>query len=163
MIKIRDALGAQHVIFNRMINMVSNFTAGVVQAWVDISLDSSENTDGAVKIAEKICSDMSGELPHFPRPPMVDGVRTTSTGETFLRIDVVVLPKQEIVLRTHFPDRIRSAFAANGIKIPNDRIRVILSSELFKQAIQRGAQSGVLAAVPHPHVRDKILKGSDKA
>jgi small-conductance mechanosensitive channel len=153
-IKIRDALGAQHVIFNRMINMVSNFTAGAVQAWVDVSLESAADEKKAVAVAEKICLDMAAELPHFPRPPMVEGVRSSSTGEIFLRIDAVVLPKQEVVLRTHFPERIRSAFAAQGIIIARDRIRVIISSELFKQAMNRGKQSGVFEA---PFIRDSIL------
>ncbi len=146
-VKIRDATGAQHVIFNRTVTMVSNFTAGAVQASVDISLESAQDGDKAVSIAEKICRDMADELPHFPRPPAVVGVRSSSTGELYLRIDVVVLPKQEIVLRTHFADRIKSAFAAQGIKIPNDRIRVAISSELFRQAMERGRRSG-MSTVP---------------
>lgn len=153
-IKIRDALGAQHVIFNRMINMVSNFTAGAVQAWVDVSLESGQDEKIAVAVAEKICIDMATELPYFPRAPMVEGVRSSSTGEVFLRIDAVVLPKQEVVLRTHFPERIRSAFAAHGITIARDRIRVIISSDLFKRAMDRGKQSGVLES---PFIRDNVL------
>ncbi len=155
-VKISDALGAQHVIFNRMINMVSNFTAGAVQAWVDVSLETTQNATEAVAVAEKICLDMAAELPHFPRAPMVEGVRSSSTGEIFLRIDAVVLPKQEVVLRTHFPDRIRSAFAANGITIPNNRIRVIISSDLFRQALERGKQSGILE-VPVHHTTQVFL------
>jgi len=156
-VKIRDALGAQHVIFNRMINMVSNFTAGMVQAWVDISLDGTQDAKTAVSVMEKICTDMAMELPHFPRPPMVEGVRTSSTGEIFLRIDAVVLPKQEVVLRTHFPDRIRSAFAAHGVKIAHDRIRVIISSELFRQAMERGKQSGILPSPTRSAVTETLV------
>lgn len=145
-VKIRDAAGVQHVIFNRTINMVSNFTAGAVQAWVDISLESAQDSDKAVSAAEKICRDMADELPNFPRAPKVVGLRSSSTGEFYLRIDAVVLPNQDAVLSTHFADRIKSAFAAQGIKIPNDRIRVAISSELFRQAMQRGKRSGKFPA-----------------
>ncbi len=145
-VKIRDASGAQHVIFNRMINMVSNFTGGAVQAYVDIALDAEQDKDKAVAMAEKVCQDIAGELPHFPRAPLVEGVHNSSTGDMFLRIDAVVLPGQETVLRSHFIDRIRSVFAANEIKIPNDKIRVLIASDLFSQALERGKMSGVTAA-----------------
>ena len=145
-VKIRDAAGVQHVIFNRMINMVSNFTAGEVQVFVDVSLDAEQDKDKAIAMAEKVCQDMAAELPHFPRAPLVEGVHNSSTGDMFLRIDAVVLPRQETVLRSHFIDRIRSVFAANEIKIPNDKVRVWIASDLFRDAIERGKLSGVAPA-----------------
>ena len=35
-------------------------------------------------------------------------------------------------------------FAANGIAIPGDKVRVWISSDLFKQAIGRGKESGTV-------------------
>jgi len=145
-VKIRDALGVQHVIFNRTITMVSNFTSGIVEAQVDVAVENAEAGERAAIVAERVCHDIAGELPFFPAAPIVEGVKSSSTGDVFVRIAAVVLPKQELVLRTHFAERLRSAFAAAGIKVPNDRVRISFVSNLFKEAVDRGKRSGVFAA-----------------
>jgi small-conductance mechanosensitive channel len=137
-IKIRDPHGAQHVIFNRTIGMVSNFTAGGVQAWVDVSIDNADAGPKALAVAESVCKDMAAELPVFPTAPRVEGLHSSATKDVFVRIKVAFLPAQEEVVRTIFTDRIKSAFAANEIHIPNDRIRIVILSELFKSAVQKG-------------------------
>lgn len=145
-VKIRDALGVQHVIFNRTITMVSNFTSGMVEAQVDVAVENAQAGEKGVIVAERVCQDITGELPFFPSAPIVEGVRSSSTGDVYVRIAAVVLPKQDLVLRTHFSERLRSAFAAAGIKIPNDRVRITFVSNLFQEAVDRGKRSGVFAA-----------------
>jgi small conductance mechanosensitive channel len=135
-IKIRDALGAQHVIFNRTINMVSNFTAGALHALVDVSLENEALGEKAKAVAAKVCRDLAAELPYFTSMPQVDGVHRSSTSDVFLRLKLSLLPNQESMIQSVFVERLKSAFAANEIKIPNDRVRVIIMSDLFKSAMQ---------------------------
>ncbi|HLX63305.1 MAG TPA: mechanosensitive ion channel domain-containing protein [Planctomycetota bacterium] len=149
-IKIRDSFGVQHVIFNRTITVVSNFTSGRMAALVDVAVENAEAGEKAAIVAERVCHDIASELPFFPAAPIVEGVKSSSTGDVYVRISAVVLPKQDLVLRTSFSDRLRSAFAAAGIKIPGDRVRISFVSNLFKEAVDRGKRSGLFAAPAMP-------------
>lgn len=153
-IKLRDQLGAQHVIFNRTIGTVSNYTSGAVAAVVDVSLENSEAGPAAVGVAKRVCSDMAKELPYLTDVPTVEGVLRSSTNDVFLRIHLRVLPQQQETINSLFVDRIRRAFAAEKIGIPGERVRVMILSDLFKKAIDRVKPS----ALP---VNDKqIMEGS---
>lgn len=134
-IKLRDPLGVQHVIFNRTIALVSNFTAGAVQAFVDVSLEKMEDADAAKKVAGHVCEDLAAEVPYFPEVPTVEGVKKSSTKEVFLRIRLRVLPQQQSVINDVFVDRIKRAFAAENIVIPDGRVRVVIISDLFTKVI----------------------------
>ena len=136
-IKLRDHLGVQHVIFNRTISLVSNFTAGAVHAVVDIALENSQSGEAATRVATRICKDLAAELPYFPEVPQVEGVQQSSTNDVFLRINLRVLPQQESVINTLFVDRIKRAFFTENILIPDGRVRVVLLSDLFRKAINK--------------------------
>jgi moderate conductance mechanosensitive channel len=153
-IKLRDHLGVQHVIFNRSIGMVSNFTAGSVQASVDIMLEKLSDAEAAKRLATQVCRDLSAELPYFPKVPEVQGVQESSTRDVFLRLNLRVLPQQQGVIETLFVDRIKRAFAAEKIAIPEGRVRVIIISDLFTKAINRVAPASL------PAGGDKVLEGS---
>ena len=154
-VKLRDHLGQQHVIFNRTINMVSNFTSGAIQAFVDISLENRETAESAEQVAAKVCNDMASELPYFQRAPFVEGVRQSSTNNVFLRLNLRVLPQQEAIINTLFVDRIKRAFAAEKIAIPEGGVRVVISSDLFSKAIGRVHTN----ALPQAN-SNKILDGA---
>lgn len=153
-VKLRDQLGAQHVIFNRTIGTVSNYTAGAVAAVVDVSLENRDAETNAIAVARRVCSDLATELPYLTSVPTVEGVLNSSTKDVFLRIHLRVLPQQQDTINSLFVDRLKRAFAAEKITIPGDRVRVMVLSELFKKAIDRVKAS----ALP---VKDKqILEGS---
>ena len=145
-IKIRDHLGAQHVIFNRTITLVSNFTSGAVQAHVDISLQDAQSGEAATLVATKVCQDMSRELPYFVEMPVVEGIRESSTNDVFLRLNLKVFPQQDGVISTLFVERLKRAFAAAKIPIPENGIRVVILSDLFKKAVNRVHPSALPAA-----------------
>jgi small conductance mechanosensitive channel len=145
-IKLRDHFGVQHVIFNRNIASVSNYTSGAVQAIVDISLEKAEDGDAARRVATKVCADMAAELPYFPDVPEVEGVRQSSTNDIFLRLHLRVLPQQQDTINQLFVDRIKRAFAGEKLVIPEGRVRVIIISDLFKRAIGRVKPSALPAA-----------------
>jgi small conductance mechanosensitive channel len=153
-VKLRDQLGAQHVIFNRTIGTVSNYTSGAVAAVVDISLENTEAGPAAIAVAKRVCADLIKELPYLTELPTVQGVLQSSTNDVFLRIHLRVLPQQQDTINTLFVDRLKRAFAAEKIAIPGERVRVMILSDLFKKAIDRVKAS----ALP---VNDKqILEGS---
>jgi moderate conductance mechanosensitive channel len=145
-IKLRDHFGVQHVIFNRNIASVSNYTSGAVQAIVDISLEKAEDGDAARRVATKVCADMAAELPYFPDVPEVEGVRQSSTNDIFLRLHLRVLPQQQDTINQLFVDRIKRAFAGEKLVIPEGRVRVIIISDLFKRAIGRVKPSALPAS-----------------
>jgi small conductance mechanosensitive channel len=136
-VKLRDHLGVQHVIFNRTISMVSNFTAGGVQALVDISLTSAEQAEAAQRVATQVCRDLASETPYFRGTPEIEGVHESSTKDVFLRLVVRVLPQQEGVIQPLLVERLKHAFAAEKIDIPDGRVRVILLSDLFSKAMNK--------------------------
>jgi small conductance mechanosensitive channel len=153
-VKLRDQLGAQHVIFNRTIGTVSNYTSGAVAAVVDISLENADAGPAATSVAKRVCLDLAKELPYLTDTPNVEGILRSSTNDVFLRLHLRVLPQQQETINTLFVDRLKRAFAAEKIAIPGDRVRVMILSDLFKKAIDRIRPS----AIP---VNDKqVLDGS---
>jgi len=153
-VKLRDQLGAQHVIFNRTIGTVSNYTSGAVAAVVDVSLENGDSGPAAIAVAKRVSTDLTRELPYLTEVPTVEGVLRSSTNDVFLRIHLRVLPQQQDTINSLFVDRIRRAFAAEKIVIPGERVRVMILSDLFRKAIDRVKTS----ALP---VNDKqIMEGS---
>ena len=136
-VKLRDQLGAQHVIFNRSIGMVSNYTSGAVPACVDVSLESPDAGVKAGEVAARVGADLARELPYFTSTPAVEGVFQSSTHDVFLRIRLSVLPQQQDTIQTLFVERLKRAFTAEKIAIPGDRVRVVILSDLFQKAIDR--------------------------
>ena len=156
-IKLRDSLGVQHIIFNRTIALVSNFTAGAVQAVVDVSLEKAESGEAAKKVAAQVCQDLSAEIPFFTEVPQVEGVQQSSTGDIFLRIRLRVLPQQQQTINELFVDRLKRAFAAENIAIPEGRVRVIVVSDLFTKVMSKVKPS----AMPRENNGgDKTLEGA---
>jgi len=153
-VKIRDQFGVQHVIFNRTIGMVSNFTMGSVQAVVDVSLQGLEQAEQARAVATRVCTDLVREVPFFPMPPNIEGVIQSSTQDIFLRIHVRVLPQQQAAIQDHLVDRIKRAFAAEKVTIPDNRVRVVVLSELFTRAIRK--------AYTEPYVKPAVEKPGEK-
>ncbi|MCY3023321.1 MAG: mechanosensitive ion channel [Planctomycetota bacterium] len=153
-IKLRDPLGVQHVIFNRTIASVSDYTSGAVQAVVDVSLEKAEDGEAAQRVAAQVCRDMAAELPYFHDVPVVEGVRQTSTHDVFLRIHLRIVPQQQDTARDLFVDRLKRAFATGKIAIPDGRIRVVIVSDLFRKALSR-AKPGALPTGP-----DKTYEGA---
>ncbi|HYF49556.1 MAG TPA: mechanosensitive ion channel family protein [Planctomycetota bacterium] len=155
-IKLRDHLGVQHVIFNRTIGMVSNFTSGSVQAIVDISLESMSDAERAKKVATQVCRDLAHELPYFPHVPEVQGVQESSTKDVFLRLSLRVLPQQQQVIETLFVDRLKRALAVEKINVPEGRVRVVVISDLFTRALHKVEPT----ALPPSTGKDKQYEGA---
>ena len=123
--------------------MVSNYSTGGVQAIVDVSLENPAAGEAAQRVAARVCRDLAAELPYFTRVPEIDGVQQSSTQDVFLRLKVRVLPQQEQIIGTLFTARLKRAFAAEKIVIPEDRIRVIILSDLFTKAAKMAPPKGL--------------------
>jgi len=136
-VKLRDPLGVQHVIFNRTIAVVSNYTSGGIQALVDVSLANMEAAEPAKHVAAQVCKDLAAESPYFTRVPEVEGVHQSSTHDVFLRLKLRVLPQQDAAIQNVFVDRLKRAFEREKIEIPEGRVRIIVLSDLFSKAISK--------------------------
>jgi small conductance mechanosensitive channel len=153
-IKLRDHLGVQHVIFNRTITQVSNHSSGTFQVVVDVPLENMAASDDARRVAGQVCMDLARELPFFPETPEVEGLQKSTTGDVFLRIKLRVLPQQQSVIEPLFVERLKRAFATTGVKIVDDKVRVFIISELFTKAINKVDPK----ALPKP--TDKLFDGA---
>lgn len=142
-IKLRDHLGVQHIVFNRNIGSVSNFSSGAVQALVDVPLAKGEDSEAAQRLAAQVCRDMAAELPYFRDVPEVEGVRQSSTHDFFVRMHLRILPHQQDTVNALFVERVKSAFAAEKIVIPEGRVRVLIVSDLFNRAVSKAKSGGL--------------------
>ncbi|MGD0093080.1 MAG: mechanosensitive ion channel domain-containing protein [Planctomycetota bacterium] len=141
-VKLRDHFGVQHIVFNRNIAGVSNYSSGAVEALVDVPLAKAEDGEAATRVAALVCRDMAAELPYFRDVPEVEGVRQSSTHDVFLRLHLRILPFQQDLVNPLFVERLKRAFAAARIVVPEDRVRFLIVSGLFSQAVAKG-KSGV--------------------
>jgi moderate conductance mechanosensitive channel len=153
-VKLRDHLGVQHVIFNRTITLVSNYTTGSLNAVVDIMVENMAAAEQAKRVANQVCRDLARELPYFPELPQVEGVQQSSTGDVFLRLKLRVLPQQQDVIQTMFVDRLKRSFATAKLMIPDNGVRVFILSELFTKAIHKVDPKAL------PPVSEKLFEGS---
>jgi len=146
-VKLRDPLGVQHVIFNRTIAMVSNYGGSSLEALVDVSVGGREAIDRVRETVVKAGAELAGELPFYLGVPHEVGLIENSVGEIYLRFRVRILPQRDSVLQDQLLPRLRKALAQAKLTIPDDRIRVVVVGEKFRQIVERVDTTQALRAV----------------
>jgi small conductance mechanosensitive channel len=136
-IKLRDHTGVQHVIFNRNIGVVSNYGGSAVETCVDVAIESREAAEKAGEAALRAGRELAREWPVFVGAPKVVETLENSVGEFYLRLKVRVLPQRDAAVMEHFVPRVKKALAQAGLKVPDDRVRVILLSERFRKIVDK--------------------------
>jgi len=136
-VKLRDHMGVQHVIFNRNIGMVSNYGGSAVETFVDVAIESREAAEKAGEVALRAGRELADELPFFVGAPRVVETVENSVGEFYLRLKIRVLPQRDTAVMEHFVPRVKKALAQAGLKVPDDRVRVILVSERFRKIVDK--------------------------
>lgn len=136
-VKLRDPMGVQHVIFNRTIGMVSNYGGCAIEAILDVAVESADQADRARALVLHAGMELAFELPYFVGAPNFVGLMESSVGDRFVRFRLRVLPQRDSAINEHLVPRIRKAFAGAGLKIPDDQIRVVVISDRFRQVIGR--------------------------
>ena len=154
-VKIRDSMGAVHVIFNRNISMVSNYSDGSIQAVVDVFIEKKEEVERAKHIVDQVGAEIVQEVPYFTETPRVYGQYSTAMGENFLRVEVRVMPQREAAINDLYVDRVKRTLAAEKITVPDGRVRVIMLNDRFKRLLVRK----VVSSSSMPAAND-VMEGS---
>lgn len=136
-VKLRDPLGVQHVIFNRTITMVSNYGGNSMDALIDVGVCNRESIDRVRETVLTAGRELASELPFFLGVPREVGLIENSVGEIYLRFRVRILPQREHTLHEHLLPRINKALAKAEIPVPDNRIRVVVVGEKFRQIVER--------------------------
>jgi small conductance mechanosensitive channel len=146
-VKLRDPLGVQHVIFNRTIAMVSNYGGHSLDALVDVGVSGRETIDRVRETVLKAGTELAGELPFYLGAPHEVGLIENSVGEIYLRFRVRILPQRDSMLQEQLLPRLRKALAMAGLALPDDRIRVVVVGERFRQIVERVNTTQAMHAV----------------
>jgi hypothetical protein len=136
-VKLRDPMGVQHVIFNRTIGMVSNYGGSSLDALLDVGVSGRESIERVRETILKAGGELAVELPFFLGVPRELGLIENSVGEIYLRFRVRILPQREHMLNEHLLPRLRKALAQAELPPPDDRIRVFVVGEKFRQIVER--------------------------
>jgi len=136
-VKLRDPLGVQHVIFNREIKVVSNYGGDGVGAILDIAVEGADAAEKGRGIVLQTGMEMAFELPYFIAAPVFVGLIENSADQCFMRFKLRVLPQRDGAISEHMVPRLKKAFANAGLTIPDDQVRVTVVSERFRKVIGR--------------------------
>jgi moderate conductance mechanosensitive channel len=136
-VKLRDPMGVQHVIFNRTIGMVSNYGGSSLDALIDVGVGGRESIDRVRETVMNAGKELASELPFFLGVPREAGLIENSVGEMYLRFRVRILPQRENMLSDHLLPRLRKALSQAELPVPDDRIRVVVVGEKFRQIVER--------------------------
>lgn len=125
MTKIRTYRGQLVVIPNRNISVVANYTRGGLDAFVDVAVTNAEAARPAGGAAERIAAEIARQFDGaILSPPELLGSLSLATGETFVRLNVLVWPGQEWVVDRELVPRLRDGLKDAGIDIPGGRVTV---------------------------------------
>ena len=105
---IENAMGAEVFIPNRSINNVINFPKGYLRCIADITL--SEDNDVAEQQKRLIQSILDSTYEQYPgifrRPPGIEGIKTASTGRTYMRAKFRIWPGRGGPIESHFKQEV---------------------------------------------------------
>jgi small conductance mechanosensitive channel len=146
-VKLRDPLGVQHVIFNRTIGMVSNYGGSSLEALIDVGVCGRESIDRVRDTVLQAGGELAAELPFFLGVPREAGLIENSVGEIYLRFRVRILPQRENMLHEHLLPRLHKALAKAEVPAPDNRIRVVVVGEKFRQIVDRVDNTQSMGAV----------------
>lgn len=129
-VRIRDASGCLHTIPNRMVSVVSNYTAGYVRNIVDVFVRPDADARRATGAASAAC-DRCADLPVFVGRPRVKGLRHRGTPDAHVRVEVLAVPGQEAAAVAELTAALKAALAEAGVVAPDGRTRSLRESDLF--------------------------------
>lgn len=127
-VKIRDTLGQQHIIFNRSISSVTNYTSGAVAVCTDLIVPNVDRAERFEPALERMAGRLGADRTRFCRPLELARAGETGSGETIIRLTGCVVPFQTETVRTELERGIRRIARSLEIELPPDNLTVTFSA-----------------------------------
>jgi small conductance mechanosensitive channel len=127
--RIRDFSGQLHIIPNRKIEIVTNFSRGPQRSLVNIAIDYEENVENVLEILSNLCATLPAKYPEITEGPTVLGI--ANVGEAAVTIQVVAKtePMKQWHIERELRKEINKCFQDLGIKIPYPRRMLYIRRE----------------------------------
>ncbi|MFC3927679.1 mechanosensitive ion channel family protein [Streptococcus caprae] len=113
--QIRDQDGSLHFIPNRNITLVSNLSRGPMRAQIDLPVPMDADLD---KISQTIAQINASKVPQFPEilaEPIIQGARTSTTGQPIFRVDIQTQNGKQGQIYYHFYHLYQDALRRQGL------------------------------------------------
>lgn len=137
--RIREISGEVRILPNGRITAVRRFPKGYAEAQVDIFLAKNDYIPKARSIIDDLAGKLDEELEVVLKVPEFVKVGNQGQPDVFLRYIIRTLPTQDWVANTEFTNRVKAAFAAEGIELNNNMIRIVFMADVqvFRRRLGR--------------------------
>ena len=137
--RIREISGEVRILPNGRITAVRRFPKGYADAQVDIFLAKNDSVPKARSIIDDLAGKLDQELEVVLKVPEFVEVGNQGQPDVFLRYVIRTLPTQDWVAKTEFTNRLKAAFAAEGIELNNNMIRIVFMADVqvFRRRLGR--------------------------
>lgn len=137
--RVREIGGEVRILPNGRITTVRRFPKGYTEAQVDVFLARAEDVGRARRALDDLARKLDEELEVVLKRPEFVKVGNPGEPDVFLRYVIRTLPTQDWVAKTEFTNRLRAVFAAEGIELNHDMIRIVFMTdvEVFRRRLGR--------------------------
>ncbi|MEW6697401.1 MAG: mechanosensitive ion channel family protein [Bacillota bacterium] len=126
--KIREFGGQLHIIPNGIIDVVTNYNRGGMQAMVEIGISYEENVDRAIEVLKQMSTEFAQTWAEdLMEGPEVLGVVRFGESDVVIRVTAKTKPMRQWEIERQLRKRIKEVFDSEGIEIPYPR-RVLIST-----------------------------------
>ena len=127
-IVLRDHEGTVHVFPNGSITTLANLTKDFAYAVVDVGFPYSEDTDRVVDVLRRVGGEVAADpafAPNVLAPIEVQSVEGFGNGQMTVRLRLKARPQTQWDIARELRRRIKKAFDAEGIQMPDPRTLMI--------------------------------------
>ncbi len=146
-VQLRDYDGNVHYVPNGHITTVINMTRGFSQAVADIAVSVHEDVDAVVEVIREVADGLQTDEAFSTRilaELEVAGVERWDNAAVVIRCRFRTLPLEQWGVRREFLRRLKSAFQAQGIRLPYPNLTVHAEGEAANAAQLREAGAAAL-------------------
>lgn len=146
-VQLRDYDGNVHYVPNGHITTVINMTRGFSQAVADIAVSVHEDVDAVVEVIRAVAEGLRADAAFGARilaELEVAGVERWDNAAVVIRCRFRTLPLEQWGVRREFLRRLKSAFQAQGIRLPYPNLTVHAEGEAANAAQLREAGAAAL-------------------
>lgn len=138
-VRIRDALGMRHIIFNRTIGSVSNYTARAVAVRVDLITVKRELAEELRTRLSEMAESLGSDRSRYVEPLAVTRTGRTESGEAWIRLEGRVVPFQHQFVRAELEGAIKRLARAMAIELPPENLTITFSAVREEAGCERPA------------------------
>jgi len=130
-VKIRDALGQRHIIFNRSISLVSNYTARAVALHVDLVVPEGDRAEQLRSRLEEMSETLGRDRSRFVGPLEIKLVGQTELGETRFRLEGRIIPFQQADVQAQLERAVKRITRTLEIDLPPENLTISFAAAPF--------------------------------